>query len=84
MTYTMHNAVPLQSTTSLKKTCHTRTHWYDLLHYIFMQILQKLCIYQLPMSGSKQNKEPEPQQSTAGTPTAVWQENPMTVMKFDL
>jgi len=49
-----------------------------------MQILQKLCIYQPPMSGSKQNKEPEPQQSTAITPTAVSQECAMTVMKFDL
>jgi hypothetical protein len=41
-------------------------------------------MYQLPMSWSKQNKEPEPQQSTAVTPTAVSQECPMTVMKFDL
>jgi hypothetical protein len=49
-----------------------------------MKILQKLCIYQLPMSGSKQNKEPEPQQSTAFTPTAALQECSMTVMKFDL
>jgi len=36
------------------------------------------------MSGSKQNKEPEPQQSTAFTPTASSQECPMTVMKFYL
>jgi hypothetical protein len=49
-----------------------------------MQILKKLSIYQLPMSRSKQNKEPEPQQSTAFSPTAASQECPMTVMKFDL
>jgi hypothetical protein len=36
------------------------------------------------MSGSKQNKEPEPQQSTAFTPTAASQEFLTTIMKFDL
>jgi hypothetical protein len=73
MTYTMHTILPLQSIISLKNVSHTLV-WPPSL-YIYA-VLQKLCVCQLPMTGSKQNKEPESQQSI----TAGLQECLMTVI----
>jgi hypothetical protein len=73
----MHTALPLQVQLH-NKMYHTHTHTHTgttFLHYIFTQF-SKNYVCQLPITGSKQNKEQKPLQSLA----AGLQECPMTVI----